>query len=263
MLLGVYWYYGFPTGLYHFDFFTFRPGLGGHADGPAELTATVYAPAPIALLDQVRALAARYPEVHLVGDAQGQYLRLTLGGYSLSDYAFYVARELEKVLRGQQATLTAGAMPAGAEFLRLAAPQDMTPPYHSGGILQAVSSSPGHCQAETRYLRLDCHLPLARKSGFVEALDKVCQEIALDVLYYFDLEIGQQVNLMLFFSNGRQGVDGQPLRYTNANSLADSVAQCLAAHGGQPSHPGNYPAHYPKRGPHIVRMVDAAFMLGT
>lgn len=85
MLLGVYWYRYFPEGLYRFDFFIFRAGLGGHADGPAELTATVQAPDPAALLAEVRAVAAHYPAVRLFGEVHGQFLRLTVGGYTLSD----------------------------------------------------------------------------------------------------------------------------------------------------------------------------------
>ncbi|MBF9219815.1 hypothetical protein [Hymenobacter ruricola] len=261
MLLGVYWYYGFPEGLYHFDFFIFRPGLGGHADGPAELTVTVHAPNPAALLDQVRAVAARYPEGHLFAETHGLLLRLTVGDYALSDYAFHVASELEQMLRQQQATATSEPLPAGAQFLRLAAPQDPTPPFHYGGILQAVGSAPRKYRAETSSLRLDCHLPAARKAAFIEALDQLCQEAGLDVLYYFDHEIGQQVNLMVFFSNGRQGVGGAPLRYTDPAALATAVAACLTAHGGQPNHLGRYPDDYPERGPHAVRLVDADFVL--
>jgi hypothetical protein len=37
MILGTYWYFGFPTGLYEFEYFEFGPGYGGHADNPAEL----------------------------------------------------------------------------------------------------------------------------------------------------------------------------------------------------------------------------------
>ncbi|MBO2007616.1 hypothetical protein [Hymenobacter negativus] len=261
MLLGVYWYYGFPEGLYHFDFFTFRPGLGGHADGPAELTATVHAPDPVALLAQVRTVAARYPEVYLFGEASGQLLRLTVGYYSLPDYAFHVAGELEQVLRQLHAPLATEPLPAGAQYLSLTAPQDPTPPFSNSSIFQAVSSLSKKYQAETKSLRLDCHLPLAHKPAFINALNDICQEAHLDVLYYLDYEMRQQVNLMLFFSNGRQGVGGRPLRYTNVPALAEPVAACLVTHGGQPNHLGSYPAYYPDRGPHIVRMVDADFIL--
>ena len=263
MLLGVYWYRYFPQGLYQFSFFTFRAGLGGHADGPAELTATVQALDPAALLAGVRAVAARYPEVRLFGEVHGRLLRLTVGGYRLSDYAFYVAGELEQVMRQQQATLATEPLPAGAHFLGLTTPEEDNTQPPSNGLLRAVNLSAGKYQAATLFLCLDCHLPLAGKSAFIADLNELCQAAKLDVLYYLDYEIPPQVNLTLFFSNGRQGLGGQPLRYTNAHALAAPVAACLASHGGQPGHLGSYPDYHPQNGPHVVRMVDAAFVLGT
>ena len=35
---------------------------------------------------------------------------------------------------------------------------------------------------------------------------------------------------MLFFGNSRQGVGGQPLRYTAPEALNTAVLACLAAH---------------------------------
>ena len=261
MLLGVYWYYGFPEGLYHFDFFTFRPDLGGHADRPAELTATVRTTDPAALLDQVRAVAARYPDGYLLAYTHGPMVRLTLGDYALTDYTFHLAGELEQVLR-QQATLTTKPLPADTPLLRLAEPQDPTPPYSYGdGLVQAVSSGPGKHQAEVALRRLDCHLSLPQKTDFLAALDALCGQFSLDILYYFDRKIASQLNLMMFFGNGRQGVGGRPLRYTDTNALTTAVLACLVAHGGQPKHLGDYPVDYPRHGPHIIRMVDADFVL--
>ncbi|WP_324679162.1 hypothetical protein [Hymenobacter sp. GOD-10R] len=260
MLLGVYWYYGFPEGLYHFDYFTFRRGLGGHADGPASLTVTVHAAAPARLLEQVRAVAARYPEAWLFAQAHDQVLRLTLDDYSLSDYVFHVAGELEAVLRQEQVTPTTTPLPTDTPLLRLTQPPD-TPPYRYGGILQAVSSSPGNHNAQTSLLRLDCHLPLAHQSAFFQDLDLLSQQFELDVLYYFDRQLGEHVNLMVFFGNGRQGVGGSSLRHTDSAAVTTAVQQALTTHGGQPEHLGTFPKHYPRRGPYVIRMVDADFVL--
>ena len=262
MLLGVYWYYGSPEGLYHFDFFTFQPGRGGHADGPAELTATVRAPDPAALLAAVQAVAVRYPESYIFGKAHDDVLYLDLGDYALTDYTFHVAKELEHVLRQQQATLTTEPLPADTPLLRLAMPHDPAPPYDYGdGTLQAVSARPGKYQSQVALLRLDCHLPLIQKAAFLAALDDLCEQFGLDVLYYFDHKIAPQLNLMLFFGNGRQGVGGQPPRYTDPTAFRTAALAVLAAHGGQPKHLGTYPADYPRRGPHVVRVVDADFVL--
>jgi len=262
MLLGVYWYYDFPESLYQFDFFVFKAGLGGHADGPAQLATTVRAPDPAALLAEVRAVAARYPEGYIFGKAHGAVLHLDLGDYALTDYTFHVASELEEVLRRQQATRTTEPLPADTPLLRLAEPHDLTPPYSYGdGQLQAVSSRPGPHRAQVALLRLDCHLPLTQKAGFLAGLGDLCEQFGLDVLYYFDRKIAPEVNMMVFFGNGRQGVGGQPLRYTDTAAHKTAVLASLAAHGGQPGHRGRFPEHYPRTGPHVIRMVDADFVL--
>lgn len=260
MLLGVYWYYGFPEGLYHFDFFTFRPGLGGHADGPAELTVTVRAPEPTALLAEVRAVADRYPEAYLFAEPHETRLRLRLGDYKLSDYSFHVATELEKVLRRQQVVATPERLPTGVPLLRLAVPHDPTPPYRYGGLLEAVGSPQRRHFAELQALRLDCHLPKTEKPAFLHALAGVSEQAGLEVLYYFDQPYRDLVNLMVFFANGRQGINGQALRYTDVVALEQAVQQQLTAYGGKPDHRGGAKA-YPEQGPHILRMTDAEFVL--
>jgi hypothetical protein len=126
--------------------------------------------------------------------------------------------------------------------------------------VQAVSSRAGKYQAEVALLRVDCHLPLAHKADFLAALDALCQQFALDVLYYFDHKMPPQVNLMVFLGNGRQGVGGQPLRYTDTAALTTAVRACLAAHEARAEHLGGYPADYPRRGPHVIRLVDAEFV---
>ena len=80
-------------------------------------------------------------------------------------------------------------------------------------------------------------------------------------MYYFDREVAQEVNLMLFFSNGRQGVGGCPLRYTDVGALAEAVARELAAHRGRAGYRGSWPTDYPTRGPHVVRIVDEDLVL--
>ncbi|UOQ53400.1 hypothetical protein [Hymenobacter cellulosivorans] len=261
MLLGVYWYYGFPEGLYHYDFFTYQPGTGGMAGGPAELTTTVRAANPASLLTAVQAVAARYPQMELLAQAHGSLLRLTLGGWALPDYAFFVATQLETVLHQHEATRTAEPLPADVPLLRLDRPADDTPPYRYGGIFAAVSSGPKKHQAETASLRLDCHLLLGHQEDFLKELDALCPAFGLDVLHYLDQEVATQVNLMLFFGNGRQGVGGAPLRYTNVDALANAVELLMVDYDAHRGHRGSYPTHYPRRGPHVVRVVDAEFVL--
>lgn len=60
------------------------------------------------------------------------------------------------------------------------------------------------------------------------------------------------------FFTFRAGLDGHA-----DGPLMVPVAGCLAKHGGQHGHLGNYLEYYPESGPHVVQMADAAFVLGT
>lgn len=205
-------------------------------------------------------MAAHYPQGYIFGKVHGTTLHLDLGDYALTDYTFYVAGELEKVLHQQRATPSTASLPANAPLLRLSGPHDPTPSY-GDGQLAAVSARLRHHHAEAALLRLNCHLPLSRKASFVAALEELCEQFELEVLYYLDHEMLPLVNLMVFFGNGRQGVGGSPLRYTDTAALKPAVLATLAAHDGQTGHLDGFPADYPRRGPHVVRVVDADFML--
>jgi hypothetical protein len=261
MVLGVYWYYGFPAGLYHFDYFSFHPGLGGHADGPAELNATVQVPHPAALLRELQAVAVASPEAPLFAYSVAQTVCLKTGGYGLHDYSFHLAEQVEQRLRQHGATRTADEQLPHAPAMQRLGPAPPAEPFPTLRLLQVVSTRAGQYQAEALLLRLDCRLPRARRAAFVQQLDALSQQADLDVLYYLDHELAQQTNLMVFFGNGRQGVNGQPLRRTDAAALEAAVQQALQAHGGQPGHLGRFPQEYPRRGPHPVRLADADFVL--
>lgn len=260
MVLGVYWYYGFPAGLYHFDYFRFRPGRGGHADGPAELTVTVGTTEPAALLHELRQLASTYPETNLFVYQHETAVRIELGDYGLFDYTFHVAGEVEAILRRRGLSLVLDQLFPASSFQRLT-PEPPTQQLPRQRLLQLVASAPKRQQAETRLLRLDCHLARAQQPAFLRKLDELCQQARLDVLYYFEYELPKDVNLMVFFGNGRQGLAGQPLRYTDAAAFETEVLQALQTHGGQTGHLGGFPKQYPQRGPHVVRITDADFVL--
>lgn len=248
MVPGVYWYYGFPRGPYRFDFFAFQPGRGGFADEPAESTTTVRGPDPAGLLAEVRVVAARYPDGHLLG---ARPAAAPGTGRLRPDRLFF-----SRGRRAGSSTASAAGhacpkpLPTSTPVLRLAAPHDPTPPHRYGtGRFQAISSSSAlrKHQAEVACLRLDAHLPLARQTNFLAALDVLCQRCALEVLYYFDQPVLTQVNLMVFFANGRQGVGGRPLRYTDPAALETAVLVRLAAHDGQPNHLGDFADYPPAR----------------
>ncbi len=65
MILGVYWYFKFPENLYHFKFFKFFEGYGGHADNEAELVARVQVGNTENFIAKLEELKSRFKEAFL------------------------------------------------------------------------------------------------------------------------------------------------------------------------------------------------------
>lgn len=259
MVLGVYWYFHFPEGLYSFRYFTFSAGLGGHADGPAELTARVTVLEPARFAQALTALLARHPDVYFFAYQRGHDFQLVTGDYHLFDYYFELVAELDALLQQENAQPNPAATFTEADcFIRQRPTTEAGPPLR--GLLQLGGSRQGKHHAETSALRLDCHLKTARLPPFITALRELTQAANLRVFYYFFHQVKDDTNLMLFFTNGRQGVGGQPRQEVDIQLFEQQVAEVLQAHGGKPEHRGGY-HQYPEKGPVVELVIDQDYVL--
>ena len=86
MILGTFWYFDFPIGLYEYDYFKFHKGLGGHLYNPAELIALVTTEHPDQLISDLEKIVATYPESVFIMAQEGNKLELTIGGFHLQLY---------------------------------------------------------------------------------------------------------------------------------------------------------------------------------
>ena len=103
MNLGVYWYFGFPEGLYNFEYLTFQKGNGGHADNPAELITNIIVQKPDDLIDKLKLLINQHKEGFLFIYRDNNRLQIVTGGYQLFDYDFLLAKEVELLLKNENA----------------------------------------------------------------------------------------------------------------------------------------------------------------
>lgn len=260
MYLGVYWYFGFPEELYRFGLVRFRPGGGGHGNRPAELSACIRATDPTRVLDKLHALSDRYPEGSLYVYRDGRYLEIGTGGDQLFDYDLGLMREVERMLLAEEVIPASAGNPQQSTLLRLPDIEPQPPVYPSANIFQVVGSPQRLHEAETLSLRLDCHLPAADKPAFTTALSELCQAAHLDVLYYYEAPAGKAVNLMIFLSNGRQGVGLQPRKFTQIPQLEQETLILMQRCQAEPGHT-NGPGAYPQQGPVILLMKDQEFVL--
>ena len=259
MILGVYWFYKFPQGLYNYSFFEFARGLGGHANDAAEIQARVFVKDLEQFLAGIKTLKQQYPKAHLSIKTDRSDLLIDIGDYNLYDYHFQFAEEIEQLLKEQNAKSINNDTPFNAvQSYNFNNGSEMVFERNKHLFISLVGSNFKKHNAENAALRFDCHLSLNHKKDFINALTQICIEERISVFYYNDSEFEGQVNLMLFFTNGRQTKD--KIQNVNINSFGDKVLHLLEKYSAKIGHLGGYD-YYPKYGPFIELMKDQEFII--
>ncbi len=260
MILGVYWYYGFPDGLYHFEFFRFLKGFGGHAHNPALLQASVHLRDAEHFLSGIKKLKPEYKRAYLKVKVNGNRLFIETGDYTLFDYHFQLASEIEGLLKDEHAVLTEyTASPDDTETTyNFAADHDGIYSQRKHDFIQLTGSDFRTYNAENFSMRIDCHLSLPMKKKFLSNLTQICLQENISVFYFFDFETDDFVNLMLFFTNGRQTRDH--IQIVDLISFGNKIQHAAEKYNVRFGHK-NGPGSYPSNGPHVQLMADEEFII--
>lgn len=261
MTLGPYWYTNFPDGLYAYDLITFKAGLGGHANTPAELSVTVKTENPDELISSLKELSAKYDDAFLIVEREGSYLQITTGGYRLWDYDFLFMKKVEQLIKKRDIEVMKDHKLADAKMLKLGRQRLTTElDIPQNRWFQLVSSTGKKYNAECSLLRVDCHVNPEVKSAFIDDLSTVSQKANLEVFYYHQKEVGDVINLMLFFTSGRQGTAFTPKKSVDIHSIEDQLESVMTIYGAETGHVGGA-EYYPADDLVIERMVDEAFII--
>ncbi|MGU3376077.1 hypothetical protein [Chryseobacterium sp. M5A1_1a] len=258
MILGVYWYFKFPENLYHFKFFSFFEGYGGHADNDAELVARVRAKDIENLVRQLEELKLRFKRTYLSLAVNENQLIIKIGDHQLFDYHFQFAAEIEDLLIRENAELLDSSSPFKAQFSKNYQPEREKFENIEHHFIQIVGSDFKKNNAENLSVRIDCNLPLANKKDFISDLFPICREENINVFYYKDHDFNNHCNLMLFFTNGRQNKDA--IQDIHVNSFGSKVRQLSQKYSLHFGHFGGL-NHYPQNEPYIELIVDEEYIL--
>lgn len=259
MILGVYWFYKFPEGLYNYSFFEFAGGLGGHANDAAEIQTRVFVKDSDQFLAEIKTLKQRYTKAYLSIKTDRSDLLINIGDYNLYDHHFQFAEEIEKLLKEQNAILISNDAPFNkVQSYDFNNGSEMIFERNNHTFISRVGSNFKKHNAENAALRIDCHLALNHKKDFIDALTQICIEENISVFYYNTSEFEGKVNLMLFFTNGRQTKD--KILNVNVNSFGDKVLHLFEKYSAKIGHLGGY-VHYPKNGPFIELIKDQEFII--
>lgn len=260
MILGVYWYFEFPAGLYSFDHFQFKKGYGGHADNPAQLIANVTTPEPDRLLQQLKSFIDQHEDGELFVYKDNHKLRIGTGGHQLHDYDFLLIKEVENLLKNEKVEFHKDLKIENAQLIWLSADHKKTILYPKKDFLRVVGSPLRKGNAETLALRMDCNVSIHHKTNFIADLSALSQSVNINVFFYHDHDFSDRTNLMLLFANGRQGLDFQEKQYIDTTLFELGVEELLHKHSVQLGHKEGYEL-YPQNGPVVVQIVDREYVL--
>jgi hypothetical protein len=261
MILGTYWYFDFPTDLYQFDYFQFRKGYGGHADNPAELVATFETEYQEQIIDDLKKLIDRYSDGFLFVYLEKNKLKIGTGGHQLFDYDFLIINEVEKLLKKHKVVLTTNEVFNNPTITRIYNETISNKiVYPKKGFLQVVGSELKKHNAENSKLRLDCNLDLINKEKFIDELKGVTNEENIDVFFYYDKDFNDKTNLMLFFTNGRQGLNFANKKFTDTLKFENKVENIITSNNVSLGYIIGFDL-YPQNGPKIIKIIEHEFIL--
>ncbi|MCJ8155269.1 hypothetical protein MKJ01_16005 [Chryseobacterium sp. SSA4.19] len=259
MILGVYWYYRFPEGLYDFKYFRFLNGFGGHVNNPAQLQARICVQNTGNFLSAVKILKSKYRMAYLTIKTSGNQLLIETGDYNLFDYHFQLVSEIEQLLENENATLADHEIPFHLETrYDFDADWEGIDDKNKHNFIQLVGSDFKKYNAENFSLRIDCHLSLPLKKNFINDLTEACHQENISVFYYYDYEKDDFVNLMLFFTNGRQ--TKEHLQIVNIHSFGNRVQSIAGKYAVKYKHKKGLES-YPANGPHVQLITDEEMII--
>lgn len=245
MILGNYWYYHFPKGLYPYHFFEFVKGLGGHADGPAEIRTCVKVTDPDQLLVSLQELVHAHRDASVMVFHLGPFIAIEVSDYHLFDFEFELCAKIEMMLQDHGATPCTREDLRGGKLIRMKHPDYIRVEFVPKKLFQVVSTDKAPFNAESISLRLDCLIFISAIEPFLEGLLAYAEHWNINTIYYISKEIGPRTNLMLFFSNGRQGVRLQPKQHVDIARIEKELQSLMDQHKVQHKHlsgQGIYPS---------------------
>lgn len=260
MVLGVYWYFDFPHELYSYDFFTYRKGLGGHADAPAQLETIIETDDPDGITEALRQLVNKHSDAFIYIYKSGKYLQIGTGGYNMHDYEFEIALKAEDILKDKKAKKSTHNLPKDAELIRFFNEKSKVV-WPGRRYFSMVGSSLMKHNAETSCIRFDCNIEGNKKDNFLNEILTVTDVANIHVVFYKEKKCGDRYNLMLFFTNGRQGIGLKPKQKVDMPAFEDSIDLLIQKYSVQTGFIGGSDENYPTGNPIVLKIVDAEFII--
>jgi hypothetical protein len=255
MILGVYWANKFPEGLYTYRYFEFSGAIGGHADKPADLFVMLRVSDADGLLQELKSYIDTHPNTFLWIRRHEQLLLIIYSTWNMFDYDFRFVLHVEQLLDKYKAEIRNEPLHKDSITINLQSPVVHPFSYPQMQLLQYAFADGGN-KSSSIQLRFDCNIAQAEKEKFIAALDALATAADLEVFYYLEQATGDAVNLMLFFTNGRQ--INAPVS-VDVLTFDKMIQDLQHVYNFKKGHIPGYD-NYPKGPDVVVRMVDREFL---
>jgi hypothetical protein len=259
MILGVYWAFKFPEKIYYFDFFKYRGTSGGHAHSPSELYMDCKLKNPDLLIGKLKKVIEDYPFGRLFIYQRGDCLKIKTGSYFLFDYDFLLIRKVEELLKSEQITNVNETDTKGAELIKIIGDKRFheNNSFSKKDFFQMVGSEITNYNSELYSIRFDCNILNSELHDFIIDLKNILKEENITLAFYKDKIADNRTNLMMFFTNGRQGLNLSPLIVTDACSLENKIENLKSKYSLQF---GFIEGHYPNSNRKEIMISDSEFL---
>lgn len=207
MILGINWYREFPEGLYTFEFFKFKRSPGGMADHPPELVTSVSVADSNKLKSELLNLLEKHNQTSIFFKQNGNNALIEISWYHLYDYDFLFALEVEKLLRQENAKQVEVSYKE-SELQKLGNFDFHQKHYYpKSNYLKIVHAGPKYRNACLNFISATCNMSSNKVESFIKEVKLLANECGIFSFYYSEKSIESKSNLVLYLTNGRQGID--------------------------------------------------------
>jgi hypothetical protein len=226
MILGIYWNYKFPDLLYSYNYFIFKPGFGGPVFDPPSLNLKCNIINSHKFVDRIRELGEKYPDSAIFIKRKDNNISISIGYFYLLDYDFQIAKKIELMLSDQHISDFNIENSDEPELIRIiGTKREETEDFSKLTLFKTYALRPNSKYNHQIFeIGFECEILGYEKDNFLNELRLLALEYNIDELYYLKRDnIPKIIYLNVFFTNGRQGADLEPIKHVDIMNLEKKI----------------------------------------
>lgn len=230
LLLGVCWNQRESDTDYQFNYFVHKKSPGGFADYPASLYVAFEYHNIDETINEIEQLNDLYPYHSPMFISYDQFcIEIDITSYQLIDYDFAFALQIEARLANKVVKLVNSFNSQNKQskkYINCHSHQEKYGDKMQFLLSRRASLIDKRDDIESAVIRIDCNIKVTEKQAFIDTLKRIVLQNNIHIFYYYEKNIEDRTNLMLFLTNGRQGYNLSKPQFVDIKKLADLI-DCL------------------------------------